>query len=166
MRLEVKGIDETIKKLEKTGKDVIPVLKEAVFQGTRPVADQLKKNLQNLPTEKSVHGGLPRIAREGAKLKGLTIEQKADVIEAMGIAPIRNDSGNINSKVGFDGYGSVPTSRYPQGIPNQLLVRSLESGTYFRAKTPVIRPAVTMMRRTASAAMEKVIKSKIGKEFK
>lgn len=166
MKIEVRGLDETIRKLEKTEKDVVPIFKEAVFRGMRPVANQLKSNLQNLPVEKTVRNGLPRIARAAAKLRGLTIEQKRDLISSMGIAPIKNDSGNVNTKVGFDGYGSVETSRYPQGIPNQLLARSIESGTYFRDKTPVVRPAVNSQRANARAEMETTIRSKIGKEFK
>ena len=52
----------------------------------------------------------------------------------MGISPIKHDGDYINAKVGFDGYGSIPTKKYPKGVPNQLVARSVNSGTSFLKK--------------------------------
>ena len=84
----------------------------------------------------------------------------------MGLAPIQEkELGYINTKLGFDGYGSVPTKSHPNGIPNTLLMRSIESGTSFRKKNAVVRRSVNQAKASAVKAMADTIDDELRKEI-
>lgn len=84
----------------------------------------------------------------------------------MGIAPIQEDSDFVNAKVGWDGYGRDKTKKYPKGVPNQVIARSVNSGTSFRKKNPFVNRAVTKNKKTAVKAMADTIENEITKEMK
>ena len=65
----------------------------------------------------------------------------------------------------MDGYGSIPTKKYPNGTPNVMLMRSIESGTSFREKHPVFRPAVNRSRKKAIEAMRNKFDEQIKKKM-
>lgn len=128
------------------------VLKKAVAAGAKPVADAIRRNLNALPVVKF------RRLRSGETFTGLSASQKKDLARGFGLAPIKRDmDGGTNTKAGFHGYGRYPTKSYPQGVPNALTARSVESGSSVRIKTPFVRPAVNKTRRSAVKAMGKVI---------
>ena len=80
----------------------------------------------------------------------------------MGITPTGIDfDGNTNIKIGFDGYGKMPTKKYPKGVPNQLLARAVESGSSVRQKTPFIRRGEGKSKKLAEAEMQKKLDEKI-----
>ena len=84
--------------------------------------------------------------------------------DSFGLTPIERDkNGFLHTKAGFDGYGSHPTKQYPQGVPNQLLARAVESGSSAREKTPFVRPAVTKTKKAAVEAMQAEIDKEIKK---
>lgn len=147
--MQVKGLDEYAEKLASLYKDSERLTKEAVYAGASVVADSIKSGLKSLPVDNNSH------ASKDNMLKGITRRQKADLIDAFGLAPIENDGEYINTKAGFDGYGQTKSKKYPNGLPNALLMRSVESGTSFRKKTPVIRKAVNSSRKAAVQAMDK-----------
>ena len=66
---------------------------------------------------------------------------------------MENDNGYINTKIGFDGYNATKTKKYPNGQPNALIARSIESGTSKHQKTPFVRPAISKAKAKAEAAM-------------
>lgn len=132
-------------------------LEKAVAAGSAIVADQIRANLEALPEEEF------RKLGEGETFKGLPEGQKRDLLDSFGLTPIEKDkNGFIHTKAGFDGYGSFPTNAYPEGIPNQLLARSAESGSSVRQKTPFVEPAVKATRKEAVETMNAVIED----EFK
>lgn len=93
--------------------------------------------------------------------------QREDLANSLGITPIEKDAdGFWNAKIGFDGYGSITTNKYPNGLPNQLVARSIESGSSVRQKHPFVAPAVRTKRKAARAAMEKVVTDEINKIMK
>ena len=82
-----------------------------VYAGAKVVADEIKGGLQ-WATGESEHS-------------------TGDLLDSLGIAPIDTDNrGNINTKVGFDGYDR-------KGVPNQLKARAMESGTSTQPKKPL-----------------------------
>ena len=87
------------------------------------------------------------------KIAGVSRRQKADLIDSFGLAPIENDNGYIHTKAGIDGYGSIPTKKYPRGVPNVMLMRSIESGTSFREKHPIFRQPTNRLWNRADSAM-------------
>ena len=122
------------------------------IRGCKVVADKVASNLSSLPVDKFRHLG------DGEKFAGVPQSQKNDLQSGFGVTPIKQDSdGNWNAHVGFDGYGSHPTVKYPKGVPNQLLARAIESGSSVRQKTPFVRPAVNATKKEAIDAMERVI---------
>lgn len=136
-------------------------LKRAVHAGGAVVADAIRNRLEALPTE-SFHFLL-----DGEKFEQTPEGQKRDLVEGFGLTPIKEDrDGFIHTKAGFAGYGSYPTNTYPEGVPNQLIARAIESGSSVREKKPFVRPAVNAARKEAIAAMDKVIDDDLKKIFK
>lgn len=158
-KIEFKGIDEYSKRLEILWKNQKKIIENAVYSGAEVVADEIKKGLKSLPVEEG-------IGTEENPLNGIGRRQKADLIDGFGLSPMEDKDGFINTKAGFDGYGSIKTKTYPQGQPNVLLMRSIESGTSFRRAHPVIRPAVSRARNKSVEAMQKKIDEEIEQWFK
>ena len=159
-KIDFKGIDEYSKRLEALFKDTEKVVREAVHEGAAVVADEIKAGLKGLPIEEG-ENGLPPVGTPEDKLSGVSRKQKSDLIDSFGLAPIENDNGYIQTKAGVDGYGSIPTAKYPNGVPNAMLMRSIESGTTFRNKQPVFRRAVNRSRKRCEKKMQETIDEKI-----
>lgn len=160
-RFAFKAGDEWALKLSRLSAGSDEIAKKAIYAAADIVADKIKSNLEALPEDKFRH--LPN----GEKFNGLPQSQKDDLIESFGITPITMDSqGNHNAKIGFDGYGSTPTKAYPQGVPNQLLARSVESSSSVRVATPFVRPAVIATKKPAKAEMGRVVDEETKKIMK
>lgn len=153
-RMEIRGFDELELQLSKLADPEIS--KEVVQAGAQPIADQIRKNLEGLPEDKF------RYLKKNEAFTGLPRQQKQDLLDSLGIAPPDIDfDGNTNTKIGFDGYGKLPTKKYPKGVPNQLLARAVESGSSVRKKTPFVRKAVNKAKKLAEAEMQKKLDEKI-----
>jgi len=123
--------------------------KRIVRAGANPVADEIRKRLINLPEDKFRKLGKNEV------FVGVPKQQKQDLLDSLGVAPADIDrEGNANTKIGFQGYGSYPTKKYPKGVPNPLLARAVESGSSVRKKTPFVRPAVNSSKDKAIEAMQ------------
>lgn len=134
-------------------------LEKAVVAGAKVVADKIRSNLESLPTEKF------RYLPEGERRNGLTPQELRDLSASFGLAPIQRENGYVNTKAGFDGYGSHPTKTYPHGVPNAMIARAAESGSSMRNKKPFVRPAVNASRQKAIKEMEEVIDDEMKKIF-
>lgn len=135
-------------------------IEKAVAAGAAPVADRIRKNLKALPEQEF------RYLQPGEVFSGIPQEQKEDLENSFGLAPISRDkNGFVSTKAGFDGYGSHPTKAYPKGVPNALIARAAESGSSVRQKTPFVRPAVKATQAESVSAMERVIDEEIKKIF-
>lgn len=157
---EFKGYLNALSKLEEKEETVI---KKAVYAGGGVMADAIKDALKTLPIQEG-ENGLPEMGTSEHPLTGVSRKQKADLIDSMGMAPIQEfKKGYISTKIGWDGYGSVKTKKYPKGVPNQMLMRSVESGTSFRKKNPVIRKAVTKNKKATEEKMKDVVDNEIKK---
>ena len=159
-KIDFKGINEYSKRLEALFKDTEKVVREAVHEGAAVVADEIKAGLKGLPIEEG-ENGLPPVGTSEHKISGVSRKQKGDLIDSFGLAPIENDNGYIQTKAGVDGYGSIQTAKYPNGVPNAMLMRSIESGTTFRNKQPVFRRAVNRSRKRCEKKMRETIDEKI-----
>ena len=98
-------------------------------------------------------------------VNGVTASQKEGLLSGLGIAHFRNDGGFINVKIGMDGYNSTRTKQFPNGQPNALIIRSLESGTSFRSRNPVITRATNSAKGAAEAAIQKKMDEEIKKRI-
>lgn len=135
------------------------VLGKAVYDGAEIAADIVRQEIQGLPTDE--RWGTPEYPKAGPSQK-----EKDGLLESFGITPIRNDNGFVNVKLGFDGYQGKPTRKYPRGKPNQMIARSIESGTSFMRQTPFVKTAVRRARKPAVEAMKKRVEQEIDQIMK
>ena len=132
------------------------LLGNVVYDGAKVVADFVKEE----------SGGLPVDNRRGSQddpAGGPNQYQKKGLEKSFGIAPIRNDNGFVNVKLGFDGYNGLKTKRWPQGQPNQMIARSVERGTSWMKANPFMKRALRKARKQAQEAMASRLQSEIQK---
>ena len=146
-KFEFDGLDEYLKTLRTMDGKTNGLIKRAVYDGAAEVAKSVKSAIEGLP---EVDGytkpyDLP--------VKGVTAEQKRGLINGMGLSQMNNDGGFINTKLGFDGYNSVKTKKFPNGQPNALIARSVNSGSSTRQKIPFVNNAVKSAKARAEKAM-------------
>ena len=111
----------------------------------------MKANLIALPSVPDTEG-LKAFAFKPQQKIPITKAQKWGLVHSFGIASLRNEGGFIHVKIGFDGYNEVQTKTFPNGQPNVLIARSIESGSSTREKTPFLRPALAAARKQAIEA--------------
>lgn len=151
----LKDYELMLSRLEDATDDMIG---RAVYAGAGIVADAVKAGINSLPIVTGY--GTDSNPLPG----GVTSAQKAGLLDGFGISSLQDDgSGYLNVKLGFDGYNRTRTEKYPQGQPNQLVARGVESGTSWKQKKPFIRPATTRSRKTAENEMKRVIDEEISK---
>lgn len=154
-KIEWKGLDEltrAISRLELHAKD--QVIGPAVFEGAAIVADEVRQAIEDLPTD-SGFGSPDHV------LRGPNQAQKDGLMAAFGVAPMREDDGIYNVKLGFDGYNNIKTKRWPKGQPNAMVARSVERGTSFMAANKFIQKAIRRARARAEGRMKLVVDEKI-----
>lgn len=154
------GIDNYIKqlnKLQQSAKD--GVVGKTVYAGAAVVADSVRRAIQALPV------GDGR-AQGGGLVDTVTLPQKAGLLDGFGISRMKDDDGFVNVKLGFDGYNSTRTEKYPRGQPNALIARAVNSGTTFREKTKFVDKAVSSAKKDAEAAMDAACSREIEKIMK
>lgn len=128
-KMTIKGTDQLELQLSKLGNMSTKIAKDVVMAGAQPVADEIRKGLES------------NLA--GSKYS------KGDLLDSLGIAPPGVDNqGNVNTKIGFDGYDS-------NGVANQLKARVMESGSSKQKKKPFVRPAVNRSKKRVEEAMQK-----------
>lgn len=152
-----KGLDSYISYLQKIDAVTDEAIGEAVYEMAKVVADSVRSGIQALPTVSNQ----ANIATYKKGYSRLSDEEKQGLLDGFGVSPMQDDGGYINVKLGFDGYNSVKTKKYPKGQPNALIARVTESGSSYREKTPFIRPAVKAARKPAEKAGQAKIDEKI-----
>ena len=162
-RVDFPGIKVYVDQLNKLTNDSLTIIEKAAAKGAAPIADACKANLNGLSA--SSNRAAMAAWRKGEK-SPLTDVQKEGLIDSMGLAPMRNDNGYINTKLGFDGYNKVVTKRWPKGQPNAMIARVLESGSSAMEKQPFIRPAVNAKKSEAEKIMQETLDKEIQKIIK
>lgn len=140
-----KGLESYIAYLQKIDAITDEAIGKAVYEMAKLVADAVRANIQALPTVTNA----ANIATYRKGYSRLSEEERQGLLDGFGISPMQNDSGYINVKLGFDGYNSIKTKKYPNGEPNALIARVTESGSSYRQKTPFMRTAVNASRKEA-----------------
>ena len=154
--MKIKGLREYENRLLKLENLTREILGEAIYEGAGLVADAVKSSIESIPIDE-------RYVTGGATLYGITPEQKAGLRDGFGIARMRDDSGFLNVKLGFEGYNSQVTTKYPGGQPNSLIARSVNAGTSFRQRIPFIDNAVNQTKGAAEQKMTETAEKAIGK---
>lgn len=152
-----KGLNNYIAYLQSIEAVTDEMIGEAVYEMAKVVADKVRANIEALPAVSNE----ANIATYREGYSRLSEPEKQGLMDGFGVSPLQDDSGYRNVKLGFDGYNSVKTKKYPQGQPNALIARVTESGSSYREKTPFIRPAVNAARKPAEKAGQAKIDEKI-----
>ena len=152
-----KGLDSYISYLQKIDAVTDEAIGEAVYEMAKVVADSVRSGIQALPTVSNE----ANIATYKKGYSRLSDEEKQGLLDGFGVSPMQDDNGYFNVKLGFDGYNSIKTKKYPKGQPNALIARVTESGSSYREKTPFIRPAVNASKKQAEQAGQMKIDEKI-----
>lgn len=155
--LRMQGLKEYEEMLSKLDKDTVPMIGRALYEGGKVVADEFRREVEALPAvAPNVRGTSER------KLAGITSEQKRGLLLGLGIAKMRSRDGVHDIKIGFDGYNSVHTKKYPGGQPNAMIARSVNTGSSFRAATHFADRAA----RNSKARAEKAMQQQFDKDLK
>ena len=155
--LRMQGLKEYEEMLSKLDKDTVPMIGRALYEGGKVVADEFRHEVEALPVvAPNVRGTSER------KLTGITSEQKRGLLQGLGIAKMRSRDGVHDIKIGFDGYNSVRTKKYPGGQPNAMIARSVNTGSSFRAATHFADRAA----RNSKARAEKAMQQQFDKDLK
>lgn len=155
-----RGLEEYAMKLSKLEKGAQEIAGKAIYECAGIITDEIRDEILNIPIATNVSGSSDK------KIDSITPGQRQGLLDGLGIAPLRTDRGVWNVKVGFDGYNSIKTPKYPKGQPNVLIARSIESGTSFRKKRPFVRTAVNRVKNIAVQAMKDVVDKEIEKTMK
>ena len=141
------GIDTYIRQLQNCADKTEDIIKRSAWEGARIVMDAVKAEANSIP-----------VITKGQKsevLTGLSAAQKEDAIASLGISRFREDGNFINVKSGSDGYNRITTKTWPNGQPNAMIIRSLETGTSFLKAYPFISRATSKARSKCIEAMRK-----------
>jgi hypothetical protein len=149
-KMTIKGTDELALQLSKLGTMSTKIAKDVVWAGAQPVADEIRKGLESLPVDEL------KQLKTGETFNVAPYGEINDLVNSLGVTkPDVDGGGNVNIKIGFDGYGSYPSKKYPKGLPNKLLARAIESGSSVRKKMPFVRSAVNRSKKKALEEMKK-----------
>lgn len=133
---------------------------KAIYAGAEIVADAIRSNIQGLQAVPDEVGAIAYADRSPAPL---TESAKEGLLDGLGISSMQDDNGYFNVKIGFDGYNGLKTRKFPQGQPNVMIARSLESGSSIAPKRPFVRPAINAVKKQAEAKMAEIVDEEIEK---
>ena len=157
-RFTFQGLDRYVMQLNKLKGMSEETAGKVIYAGADVVADAIRKNIDSLPVVDFRKKG-----SSSSLIDGVTSAQKKGIQDGFGITPMKEENGYFNVKLGFDGYNTVKSKKYPQGQPNVMIARAVESGTSFRKKHPFVSPAVKATRSEAEKRMAEVLEQEIQK---
>lgn len=145
------GINEYLQTLNRLGKEIEGISKQAVYEGAKIIADEIKNNIEALPTDEE--WGTPKKMKAGP-----TKAEKENIARGLGIARIQDNKGTINTKIGYDDAGYDENNK-----PIQMIARSVNSGTSFMKKNPFFEKGVRNSRNKAKQKMIEVAEKELEK---
>ena len=160
-KITFKKGDEYLFKLSKLANEAIKeVCGPAIYDAAGLVADNIMEEFKKVPTDE-------RFGTEGTPAIGPKKIQKKALYECYGITKMEEDAdGFLNVKIGFDGYSDIKTKKWPNGQPNQLIARAIESGTSYMVKHPFVKQGVAKSRKKALEIMKKKVDEGVEKIMK
>lgn len=151
-KIELSGLDDYMAKLQKLGQDGPKICRAAVFEGADEVADAIRAKIEEMPTTKDKAAIIAW--KQETPISTITEDQKRGLLKGLYLKKMREEGGFIYTQIGFSGYNTTKTQKYPNGQPNALIARSVESGSSARPKKPFVRPTVNAVKATAVARMQ------------
>lgn len=156
-RMTFKAGDEYALKLTALGVQSEEIAIKAIESGAGIVTNEIRKNLTanlNDPESASRNGRV--------QFKNFYNKTSGSLFESLGITPVERDKdGILQAKIGFG-----DPDYDPNGVPNVLKARVMESGSSTIRKRPFVRPAVNATRKAAQEEMQRIIDEEIEKIMK
>jgi hypothetical protein len=151
-----KGLDEYTAQLESLSNQSDEYIGKAVFEGAKVVADAVKQSIGDIPVDNTVY------KKEGDRRQGLKSVQIEGLRNTFGISQLQEGNNDyLNVKLGFDGYNKVKTKRWPNGQPNAMVARSINSGTSFMRKYSFVDGTSRSKKSDCEDAMKKSLEESI-----
>ena len=147
--IQVEGMNELIRSMEKLPEKAAKVAAEALYEGAGIVADKVSGAVNGIATE-------PFKYATGGRTRKPSPEEKALVVGAKhGVAKFRKNGVSVQTSVGYQnaGYGTINGKTKP--IPQ--IANAINSGTSFMQKQPFMRKAFSQSKGPAQAAIEGAI---------
>lgn len=146
-KFQFDGVDELVSQYKQMGVDADEMIRRAVWEGAKVVADGIKSALESLPVDDS------KFDPEGVR-RSVNSAQKQGLIDGMGISKMKDDEGMINVKVGVSGRNKFRTRTNPGGQLNASVARSLEHGASYMQKNPVFSKTAKALKKSCEQAMQ------------
>ena len=142
-------IEELIQTLNHIADNSEEIAKKAIYEGAKILADQIKSNIESLPTDEE-WGSSDHLK------SGPTAKEKEEIKKGFGLAKMLDSNGFINTKIGFGeaGYDS-------RGKPVQMIARSVNSGTTFMKRNPFFANGVRQGKGHAEQRMKEILEREI-----
>lgn len=139
-RANTADLKKLVGRLRKTAEEMDKTCKYALYFGGASAADALRKKVNAL-------NSVPDVVAINAWRRGepslISVKQKLGLLEGLGIAKMRQKNKVWSVRVGFDGYNSVVTRRWPNGEPNVIIAAGCEHGNSNRMiEQPFIRKTI------------------------
>lgn len=154
-RISFTGLDKYLEQLNKIGNASTAICKMALYDGAAVVGNAIRAEVEALPTTD----------RNGDPQQILEYE-KEGLLEGLGVAKMKSKNGVIYTRIDFDGYNRMKSKKYPNGHPNSMIARAINSGTSKRKKNPFMSRAVKKARERANKAMSARMDSDINNIMK
>lgn len=151
-KMEISGLEDLNTVLSNLDKKTEDALKMAVYDGAHEVFEEVKRQIAALPEGDSK-----------SKHRDITAKQKQGLLSGIYGSKIRTTEGGIFEHISFTGYNNVKTAKYPNGQPNVLIARSIESGSSYMNKHAFMSKARTASRVKALAATKRTFDAEINK---
>lgn len=154
-RMEVTGMDELLRKMEKLGEKGQAAASMALYEGARVTADAVGQAVNGIATEPFKYAG-------SEKKRKPSPEEKAVVAAAgHGVAKFRKSITRVDTSVGLQnaGYGEINGKT----VPVPLIANAINSGTSFMEKQPFMRRAFSQSKGAAQAAIENKLREELDK---
>lgn len=141
-----RGLNQYIAELERIYTNTPDMIGKSIYQGAKIVTDAVHAEIAMLPDSE------------------VSADQRAGLLDGLGIAKMKSTMTGANVKVGMDGYNTHKTKKYPNGQPNMMIARALISGTSFHPKkNDFVRRAVNKSRAATENAMRQAFDEEIKK---
>ena len=158
-KVKTEGLTELLKELEKLEGDTDEILEEVTLEGAGVVTDVMRKEIQSLKTTDEYEG-------DKRKKRYAKPEDVKGLYESLGYTPIQFKGTKIDSNVGFDGYNSNRTKKYPNGHANRMIANAINKGTSFMVAQPFInrskrqseKKCIELMQAKLDQAVKKIVK--------
>lgn len=141
-KIEFTGIVKYTKKLETIGKSSQALCKRALYDGAGVLANTVREEIEALQT-----------TDVNEDPQGILEYERDGLLEGLGIADMNEKDLRITTSIDFDGYNRLRSISYPNGHPNSMIARAINSGTSKRKKNPFMARAVRKAREKAQQAM-------------